>query len=156
MPAASQFIIDGNNLIHRHPELSALARTDFATARQRLVALIDAFAGGDDEITVVFDGTTAGPAKEFEGSNTHVEFSPRHLSADTVIERMVSRSKDPARITVVTSDRGEREAVEASGGASMSCIAFIELLEQRDQQLRRQTRKDPPKNKLGDFFPDGM
>ena len=152
----SHIIIDGNNLIHRHPELSRLARSDFDSARHRLVSLLDGFSEANQRITVAFDGKTSGPAPQFTSSSVGVEFSAGHLSADTVIERMVMQASSAAQITVVTSDRGERDMVEASGGNTMSCIAFIELLEDGQQKRKAaSTRKRAPKNTLGDLFPDG-
>jgi predicted RNA-binding protein with PIN domain len=155
MPEATHIIIDGNNFIHRDPDLSGLARSDFETARHRLVAMLEGFSDADQRVTVIFDGKIAGPASQFTSTTVHVEFSPGHLSADTVIERMVMQSRNPDQITVVTSDRGVRDMVEASNGNSMSCVAFIELLQGSERQRRTSSAQKPaPGNKLGDMFPE--
>ena len=150
-------IIDGNNLVHHAPELARLVRADFAQARRRLVERLDELAGASTyrEVHVVFDG--GGTQAEFEvhSPSLRVLFCPSNMTADSVIERLVYSHPEPARILVVTSDRGERDTVEAAGATSMSCDNFVDLLARHLRRVAAQIKsgQKKPQGTLGDFFP---
>ena len=151
-------IIDGNNLIHMHPKFKRMRHTDFDGARKGLVAEIDGMATTlASRVTVVFDGTIGGKAQGYGATQIDVEFSTADITADGVIERLVYGSKRPQEITVVTSDRVERDTVEAAGGNSVSCKSFLEDLNQGASDISQEIQKikdRPPPGRLGDFFPD--
>lgn len=151
-------ILDGNNLIHRDPTLAAAARRDFDVARRRLIRLLDEQAGElADRITVVFD-SRMGPADTaaYRTPGVEVVFSTADRSADAVIERLACQGGADRRITVVSSDRAERESVEAAGVHTISCLTFLERLEAARHSQGRKLRsgnRAGPKGQLGDFFP---
>lgn len=150
-------IVDGYSLLHRDPELAPALHADLTLARQRLVRKIEEVAGViADRTTVVFDGTAAGAGEGYESAAVEAVFSPQHLTADTVIERLVHDAPDPERILVVTSDLAERHTVAAAGAQTMSCTDFLAALgEQRRQVTRRSAaRGKAPGARLGDFFPE--
>jgi len=154
---ARWLIIDGNNLVHAHPDLADLARQDFIRARgelvRRLDELVEALAG---RITVVFDSTKGGRQTGFESSAVEVIFAPPSLTADSVIERLALQAPDRETVTVVSSDHMERDTVEASGVHTLSCRGFVELMSQTRVELRGrigQTVRKRSADKLGDFFP---
>jgi predicted RNA-binding protein with PIN domain len=96
-------LIDGHNLIGRMPTLSLADPDD----ERQLVALLLSYRTRTRKpVTVVFD-----PGGAFALSETRrhggieVVFAPHGSSADQVIVRRVRRSRNPAGITVVTSDR---------------------------------------------------
>jgi predicted RNA-binding protein with PIN domain len=151
-------IIDGNNLVHHAPELARLLRVDFAQARRRLVEKLDELAGSSTyrEVQVVFDGAGATDEFEVHSPNLRILFCPPNLTADSVIERLVHSHADPAGILVVTSDRGERDTVEAAGATSISCGNFVDLLDRALRRVASQIKsgqKRKPPGTLGDFFP---
>ena len=151
-------IIDGNNLLHQHPELSKTASQDFDPARRELVRRLDELVGAlASRITVVFDGKVGARPVDFEPSAVEVVFSPSHLTADSVIERLAHEARERDRITVVSSDRLERDTVEAAGVDSVSCRSFSEMMQTERARLMAQLRKTEGSRKatmLGDFFPD--
>jgi uncharacterized protein len=105
---------------------------------------------------VVFDGTGKGRETEAGRSSVEVVFSPGHHTADTVIERLVHEAPDPGGILVVTSDRAERETVDAAGAHSMGCGDFLVWCDQQRHALASTAgvlRRKTPKSTLGDFFP---
>jgi len=96
-------LIDGHNLIGRMPALSLADPDD---ERQLVALLLSYRARTRKPVTVVFDpgGAFALPEARRHGG-VEVIFAPHGSSADQVIARRVRRSRDPAGITVVTSDR---------------------------------------------------
>ena len=156
--AAKWLIIDGNNLLYHDAELTRVASSDFEQARRRLAQKLDELAGSlnYDRVIVVFDGRGAAVQAQPHSKFVEVLFSPANLTADSVIERLAHDAPDPSRITVVTSDRGERDTVEAAGGSTMSCSNFLELLERRRREVAqtiRHFRQPGAGGRLGDFFP---
>jgi predicted RNA-binding protein with PIN domain len=96
-------LIDGHNLIGRMPTLSLADPDD---ERQLVALLLSYRTRSRKPVTVVFDpgGGFALPETRRQGG-VEVVFAPHGSSADQVIVRRVRRSRDPAGITVVTSDR---------------------------------------------------
>ena len=152
-------IVDGNNLVHSDREsLFGDPRTDFAGARWGLARLLDELMGElAERVTLVFDGTIGGKDEAFQNADLQVVFSPADMTADSVIERLVSRASNPGDILVVSSDRGERQTVGVAGAQTMSCQNFIPLLKDCRQNLRRSlgrhAKQKAPGPSLGDFFP---
>lgn len=151
-------IVDGFSLLHRDAALRPLLDGQPALARHQLVRKAEAcgLALGN-AVTVVFDGRK-GLNDAFVGFRAEVVFSPPHLSADGVIERMVAAAAEPALLLVITSDRIERDTVSAAGADTMSAGDFLE-----QGQRAAQTQRRPPAGgarpraaRLGDFFPPGM
>jgi predicted RNA-binding protein with PIN domain len=151
-----RLVIDGYSLLYRDDE--SLARHHAgrpAAARRLLVRKVERVAPQlARRVTVVFDGRDrGGPGEEFVGGVVEVLFSPASLTADSVIERLVSGDPDPGGILVVCSDRAERETVEAAGASSMSCGDFLEWLGRENARLRRPpSAAPPPRHTLGDHL----
>ena len=148
-------IIDGYNLLHQEKELARLLRTDLAAARHRLVRMIENTAHRmAPQTTVVFDGRESGADEALTVRHLEVYFSPGNLSADTIIERLVSKYHKPEKILVVTSDHAEHATVSSAGAQVMSSQEFLAQCE-RDARKPSDKRTPPGKEpKLGDLFPD--
>ncbi len=155
-----RWIIDGNNLLHRIPPLQQMLARDAEQARQNLLSMLAGILGivGVDEIVLVFDGRgdRVGRLQPLPGLT--VLYSSDKLSADAVIERLVSSADEPSRWRVVTSDRMERETAHAAGAETMGCGDFIDWMEQQQRNMQgslaqRRRREVPPT--LGDLFPKG-
>lgn len=148
-------IIDGYNLLHQVDELATLTRTDLMAARNRLVRLLENTAHRmAPQTTIVFDGRDAGIDPALTSPHLEVFFSPGNLSADTVIERLVSKYAEPERILVITSDHAEHATVSSAGAQVMSSQEFLARCEQ-DARKNADKRIPPGKTpKLGDLFPD--
>lgn len=145
-------IIDGYSLLHRIPECKVLLDRNLGLARQQLVRKIESTAlTMADEVYVVFDGK-GGAGEPFE-TPLSILFAPANLTADTVIERLVHGHSEPATLLVVTSDRMERQTVEAAGAETMSCGDFWARCESATQKPTPQ-KSQVPRPSLGDFFPE--
>lgn len=96
-------LIDGHNLIGRMPALSLADPDD---ERQLVMLLLAYSSRARKPVTVVFDpGGAFALSETRQCGRVEVVFAPHGSSADEVIVRRVRRSREPAGITVVTSDR---------------------------------------------------
>ena len=150
-------IIDGYNLLHQIDDLAELIRTDIPAARHRLVRQVEHTAHRmAPQTTIVFDGRDAGSDASLTAKHLEVCFSPGNLSADAVIERLVTKFSAPEKILVVTSDHAEHATVSSAGAQVMSSQEFIARCE-RDSRGTASKRTPPGEEpKLGDLFPDGI
>jgi predicted RNA-binding protein with PIN domain len=158
--ASDQIIVDGNNLLHAARKRRGSAGRDFDSSRWDLVREMDGLAGEiAGAVTVVFDGTVGGREEAFQTRSLEVIYSPASMDADTLIEGLVARAPDPARVVVVTSDRLERQMVEGRGAVCVSCERFLDDLDDAWSRLRGRLSKPPAGRpagpRLGDFFPPG-
>ncbi|HEY5653018.1 MAG TPA: NYN domain-containing protein [Pontiella sp.] len=151
-------IIDGYNLLHQVNEIAGLLRSDIQLARHRLVRKIEKTAHRmASKTTIVFDGREAGLDVALTSNHMEIYFSPAGLSADTIIERLVSRYNHPENMLVVTSDRAEANAVLSDGAQVMSIQDFLDqccIDERKTVSLQTPHPREQPK--LGDIFPDGL
>ena len=155
---ANWLVIDGYSLLHRDPETARLLDGRGALARRRLILDLErAHKHLADRITIVFDGRGQGDEVAVHSDVIEVTFSPSHLTADSVIERLVCASPTPETILVITSDRSERETVSAAGADTMSCGDFLEWLRRDTPKPSKKPGDGPSGPKrgptLGDFFP---
>ena len=155
---ANWIIIDGYSLLHHDPMFAGAGVRARQTARDQLIARLGAI--GDalaDRITIVFDGAGfAGKRQTPLPAPVDVLYSDNAQTADTVIERLAYAAAQPQEILVITSDRAERETVEAAGAATMGCTDFLYHLTAAENALHRSAsglKRHAPKSILGDFFP---
>ena len=150
-------IIDGYNLLHQAEECTGLMDTDLMSARQRLVRLVEQTAHRmAPQTTIVFDGCESGTDDALTMKHLEVYFAPSHLSADSIIERLVTRYTQPERILVVTSDRAEHDTVSGAGAQVMSAQEFLAQCRQDARKTRSTSLRPGEKPKLGDLFPDNL
>lgn len=143
-------IIDGYSLLHRDPDAHTLLNRNIGLARQLLVRRIERIVPAlAAETIVVFDGRGGGAGEAFD-TPLSIVFAPAQHTADTVIERMVHAHAAPHRILVVSSDRMERQTVEAAGAETQSCGDF--LLREHTGNTRPLQRDQSRGATLGDFF----
>jgi len=155
--AYHRLIIDGYSLLHRDPETKQIAASNLRRARETLIEKISRTATAlATHVTVVFDGQERSGSAPGGLQSIEILYSPAHLTADTVIERIVHSAGNPENWLVVTNDRRERETVMATGVHTMSCAVFLEectrLVRHQQQTIKRQAVKQSGP-KLGDFFP---
>lgn len=127
-------VIDGYNVIFAVPALEEiLDREDMETARAALVATLASHKDTSrQEFTVVFDGKTQEgeslehPQKQLrEGIN--VIFT-KGITADDEIVRLVSDSRHPRNICVVTSDNKILRAARSSGCRTATPLEFYDRI----------------------------
>ena len=150
-------IIDGHNLLHKQPDLVLLMSKSQEQARSALLRLIEPIATRiTSQTTVVFDGQERGSDPTLSTKQINVIYAPAQLTADGMIERLVTQSQDPRSICVVTSDRLVQQTVSGSGAQIQSAEDFI-LQQNRSEKITYSTRmRSGQKPKLGDIFPDGL
>ncbi len=120
------YLIDGNNLCGAGRD----RRLHLPTGEPEMVAVLADFATRrSGALTVVFDGP-AGPGRSpgRPGRVRVVHSGPRR-TADDVIVDLAERSRTPADITVVTSDRELRDRVRALGCHVPGCRRFAEIIQ---------------------------
>lgn len=114
-----RLLVDGYNVIRQVPPYRQLAEGgDLDGARRALIADVAAYAQGEWDATIVFDGRgnphSAGEPQDALGVT--VVFSPYGVEADAVIESLARRAREKGEVAeVVTSDAQTQWAV--MGGA---------------------------------------
>ncbi len=126
-----QFLIDGYNLAFAWEPVRREMLADKKRGRERLVSMLARYkrAAGCG-ITVVFDGRQqhgTGQAESIQG--LAVRYSKRPATADDEIYRLVSASRDPGSLTVVSSDRQVAGFARRHRASSMGAGEFIEKAE---------------------------
>lgn len=122
-------IIDGYNLLFTLTR-GARAGLDVERERNRLLALLAQSLKGR-KVVVVFDGSIYRDVLPIGDSQRRGELNlifTRDESADDRIVRMVEKERDRKGITVVTSDRQIRNAVEKMGSATVPSEKFARLV----------------------------
>lgn len=117
----------------------------FDRAREALIADVAAYAQGSYEPVIVFDGAgnLSDERPNFSSAGVRVVFSRTGESADTVIERMVTKARHENRdVLLVTSDNTIRFTV---GGVPVTSISSQLLATdigtvERDAQVAHQER----------------
>ena len=116
-------MVDGYNVIFGTPRYEHLIDGEtgpgrdhdpFDRAREALVADVAAFAQGRYDPVIVFDaaGNLNPEHPELNRAGVRMVFSPTGVTADTVIERLVTECRHEMReVTVVTSDNAIRATV---------------------------------------------
>ena len=155
---ARWIIIDGYSLLHHDPQFAAAGPRAMQTAREQLIVRLGATGNAlAERITVIFDGAGfVGERHTPPPAPIEVIYSDTAQTADTVIERLAHDATRPEEILVVTSDRAERETVDAAGAATVGCTDFLHRLATAENALRRSAsglKRQAPKSVLGDFFP---
>ena len=125
----TRWLVDGMNVIGSRPD--GWWR-DRPAAMRALAARLAAFAGGGDQVTVVFDGRE--PGEPVEASGVEVLFAPGGPnSADDRIVEIVAADEDPGRLTVVSSDSGLVGRVAELGAQVVGAGEFRNRIEGRSR-----------------------
>ena len=124
-----KFIIDGNNLIGKIPELKSIPKSNNQSARERLAAILDRFCTGKKiKLSLHFDGF-AGPAIRTNHLSIHYSDS---RPADDLIRREIEHSKNPKLITVVSSDNSLGSFAKACSCTVIKAETFAKELFKKD------------------------
>jgi predicted RNA-binding protein with PIN domain len=145
---SASYLIDGYNLLHA---LGMLQRRvgpgGLEKARLSLLGLLHgAFSEQSSQITVVFDasGASAGASAEADYHGIHIRYALGRQQADDVIEEIVQHEGAPQQLTVVSDDHRLQRAARRRHAHSLTCTAFLDVLE---QQRRKQASVPPPAEK---------
>ena len=132
------FLLDGYNIL-KSDETGLMEKGSLEDRRNTLISCIKTARPQGSEknrIAVVFDGKAEGyysPGSFNKKiiSGIEVIFSEGD-SADTVIEKIVVEDKNPARIVVVTDDKGIRKLLGCTGCRFMGTLEFVKKLFKKD------------------------
>lgn len=153
MPSSNKkhLLIDGYNIIHAWPELKkTLTGRGIEQARSQLAQIVRIIHDLEGmRVTIVFDG---------KGSDIQIErptpeqtfsflYSPSGVSADIVIEQLVSTRKKNQEIIVATEDNMIRLAVAAAGASVMGAENLAEWV---NACQKRQTKNIQDNHKLSE------
>lgn len=139
MGDADLILVDGYSVIHAWPSLRAMLGRGLEQARAGLVASmtqLQDFSG--TRVVVVFDGRGGRRVSRGEWpASVEVVFTGRGLTADSLIERMVARSRSPERVMVVTDDGAETLTALGFGARVMTASDLQYWLEGEGDAMRR-------------------
>lgn len=121
-------LIDGMNLIGSRA--GGWWRDPDGAIRSLIAELEDHAAGTGDSLEVVFDYRPKG-LRPGTGGGVKVRFADGGRdAADRLIAELVHEHPDPDTLTVVTSDKALREAVELAGASVIGAGTFARSLEE--------------------------
>lgn len=135
-----RLLVDGYNVIRATPPYSEMVDRDaFESARAALVADVAAYAAGEFDATVVFDGRgnphSVGEPHDVLGVT--VIFSAYGTDADSVIEALARRYREAGdSVEVVTSDAQTQWAVMGGGVVRRSTPEFGSSLRSSEEEWR--------------------
>ena len=115
-------LIDGHNLIRALPDIALDDPHDEA----KLVEKLRGYCGRTGQrCTVVFDhGLPGGLSRDLSTSQVKVIFAAYRTNADRIIRERIRNARDPAAITVVSSDREVRGAALARNMRALTSEEF--------------------------------
>lgn len=106
------YLIDGHNLIASLPDIDLVDPNDEVKLVLRLRSW--AAAGPKRRVTVIFDaGLPGGPSKDLSSGPVQVIFAPAGKTADSLLITRITKLKNPAEYTLVSSDQKIIHAAQA-------------------------------------------
>lgn len=146
-------IVDGYNVIRLTPPYRDIAEVDLDSARVALVSDVAAYAAGEWDATVVFDGG-ANPASNglpHTQSGITVLFSRFGTDADSVIESLSRIARERGdHVEVVTSDAQTQWTVYGRGVARRSSAEFAGELRAGDVEWREHAPAGSARSRVED------
>ena len=134
------YYIDGYNVIHHSASLRPLLKYSFENARDALIDQAARFAIATGlQVKVVFDGRgrkAESSAPVLTAPGVEVLYSPGHLTADALIERIVYNSPDRKSVIVVSADRGIRSLCHTLNALVMDPDNFLASVKEKDALTR--------------------
>jgi len=123
-------LVDGHSIIFAWPELRLLHDRRRGLAREALIKqLRDYQDWSGTKVVVVFDGRGLSISHEAEPGEIQIFYSRSGQTADSIIERLVSKYAERFRLIVATGDYLEQETTSASGAETISPEGLRDLLE---------------------------
>jgi predicted RNA-binding protein with PIN domain len=129
-----RWVIDGYNVMHAGGRIKPqFGREGFDRARRRFLDELASAMGPDRAAgtTIVFDANL--PPRDFPLETNyhglHLVFALGDENADARIERMIGEDANPAKLTVVSSDRRIRQAAARRRARPMTAEKFWDWLD---------------------------
>ncbi len=132
-------LVDGYNIIFAWEELRALAQTDLAAARDRLMDILCDYQGFRKcAVILVFDAykVAGGVGSVQKYHNIDVVYTKEKETADQYIEKTAHTLKGDCQVTVATSDALEQTIIWGAGAARLSAAGLLEEVRAARRQMR--------------------
>lgn len=149
-----RILVDGYSLLHNWPEMAPGKPRHSAAARDELIHWLTQYRDAiGTPITIVFDGSGAPPGTPKPMSTVELEvlYSGPGQTADDIIERAATRLANYGEVLVVTDDFKERDTVLSFGGMAVSCLTFIQdienALKDQEREIANRNRRERQKFK---------
>lgn len=140
MTGPTYIIVDGYNVIHAWEQLSKLADTDFAAARDRLIDILCNYQGFTQEfVIVVFDAykVKGNPGSKEKFRNINVIYTKEAETADMYIERVTHDIAKKHKVRVVTSDALEQVIILGHGALRVSSREFGDEVKEVENAIKK-------------------
>lgn len=150
---ARVLIVDGYNVIRMTPPYRELAEDDLDSARVALISDVAAYAAGEWDATVVFDGgrNPHSDGMPHSEAGVTVMFSRFGTDADTVIESLSRTARERGdEVEVVTSDAQTQWAVFGRGVARRSSPEFASSLREGEADWREHSPSGSRRHPVSD------
>jgi predicted RNA-binding protein with PIN domain len=138
------YIIDGNNLIGKIPELEKFHKKDKQLSREKLALYLQRyFHNPNVKISLHFDGF---PKDEIKFTSGTVSYS-KNLSADELIKKEIEQSKNPRNLVIVSSDLSIARYAQKCGCTVLSAEKFAKQIitaPPEEEEKRRIKELDNP------------
>lgn len=142
-------LVDAYNVIFATDRLRSLIVHKQDAARDQLAELVRFIHDAEGvRVALVLDSRNEGLEVEYPFGKKTFEYlyAPASLTADGVIERIIQRARDPAKITVVSNDNLVREATRSVGSIALRSEELMEWSEICEKRLEHSTIRHNAKN----------
>ncbi len=121
------YLIDGNNLMWKMPELKKLAKDNSPESREKLIFKLDRFFDGKKfKVILFFDGA---PNEIVRSNKMRIKFSYAE-PADVLIREEINRLKTKHTAVVVSSDAWIRDYAKVNGCKALRSEEFVREIEE--------------------------
>ncbi|WP_102349379.1 NYN domain-containing protein [Bacillus sp. Marseille-P3661] len=137
-------IVDGYNIIGAWPELVTLKKTDFAQARDLLIAKMAEYkAYTGFRVIIVFDAhLVPGIETKIENHNVEVVYTKEKETADERIEKMASELNNiKTQVHVATSDYTEQWVIFGQGALRKSARELLNEMNSIEKRIKDKVQK---------------
>ena len=131
------YLIDGNNLMWKIPELKKSAELNSPKSRAQLVFILDRyFARKKVKVRLFFDGA---PGDTVKSSKMRVSYSYSE-AADVLIREEIDRLKTKHTAVVISSDAWIRDYAKVNGCKVMKSEEFVKEIKSADKKDEEKER----------------
>lgn len=144
-----RFIIDGNNLIGKIPELKSIPKSNRQQSREKLALMLDRyFTGKKTKVSLHFDGY-AGPA--IRTASLDIRYS-NSRTADDLIKKEIEFAKNPKLLTVVSSDHSLYSFAKACSCTPVKAEDFIRQISYKQINIEEERIKSISSEEMKRLF----
>lgn len=142
---------DGYNILHAWQPYHALLEADFDSARMQLIEdMAEYYSMTKNELILVFDAHKVKSRSQVEEKYKGIKivYTKPLETADSYIEKTVSRSPVTYRVMVVSNDSMIQQIILGQGGIRVTVAEFMTELEDRRNFIRRKSSRQKIQEKV--------